>query len=96
MLYPTPPGASPVAEIIRTITRRVSLKGSLLSQGVAKGLGVTVFARRVSLKGVAWVAMCPFSDVSSEGLVKENSTNRPRRVSLNILHMWALKAHTQK
>ena len=24
----------------------------------------------MSLKGVAWVAMCPFGDVSSEGLVK--------------------------
>ena len=30
------------------------------------------------------VPRCPFSDLSSEGLVKEKSQNRPRRVSLNI------------
>ena len=31
--------------------RRVSLNGALPSQGVAKGLGVAILARRVSLKG---------------------------------------------
>ena len=42
--------------------------------------GETRFSRRVSLK----------PHMSSEGLVKENQKNRHRRVSLNILAIFAL------
>ena len=44
---------------------------------------------------LVWVARCPFSDLSSEGLVKEKLHNRPRRVSLNILPICTYSASSE-